>query len=134
MSKKRTFNTINTCSNCDYTNSNDDFEDYMCDCLPERDPTGTVIFTFGRFNPPHKGHEAMIDKMLEMKNSDFGSIEGSVEKNFKDEMGDPGDLKNADVFIDNIYYKKQLSFFTLKFNTPINKLKGLYSYKIISVP
>jgi len=41
--------------------------------------------------------------------------------------------KKASVFIENISFKNQFSFFTLKFNIPINKLSGSYSYKIKAI-
>ena len=41
--------------------------------------------------------------------------------------------KKASVFIENISFKNQFSFFTLKFNIPINNLSGSYSYKIKAI-
>jgi UDP-N-acetylmuramate--alanine ligase len=41
--------------------------------------------------------------------------------------------KKASVFIENIFFKNQFSFFTLKFNIPINNLSGSYSYKIKAI-
>ena len=41
--------------------------------------------------------------------------------------------KNASVFIQNISFKNNYSFFTLKFNYPINNISGSHSYKIKAI-
>jgi len=40
----------------------------LCEIL-NKTPTKTAIFTFGRFNPPTKGHEKLIDIIKILKNS-----------------------------------------------------------------
>jgi len=41
--------------------------------------------------------------------------------------------KKSNVFIENIFFENQFSYFTLNFNIPINNLSGSYSYKIKAI-
>ena len=41
--------------------------------------------------------------------------------------------RKASVFIEKIFFENQFSYFTLKFNVPVNKLSGSYAYKIKAI-
>ncbi len=94
------------------------------DCLDESTTDKSIVFTFGRFQPPTSGHERLVDKVVSVARK-FGAEAAVYLSPSEGGQKNPLPLKDKEKYMKSFFGRSVDIYADSKFNNPFYVMKNL---------